>query len=93
MTSHVIASNRFGDLIRLHLGHSLGGLQKWSPAPDNAVLKAMTDTRFEVMGVSRSYLDLFWGLAGRSACSCSCRRCCCGNWRLSREPASRRSVR
>src|SRR5947209_6588191 len=44
------------------LGHSLGGLQKWSPTGDNFVLKAMTDTRFHVMGVDRSYLDLYLGL-------------------------------
>jgi hypothetical protein len=44
------------------LGHSLGGLSHWSPMGDNAVLKAMTDVRFETMGVSRSYLDLYMGL-------------------------------
>jgi hypothetical protein len=44
------------------LGHSVGGLQKWSPTQDNDVLKAMTDIRFEAMGVSRSYLDLYLGL-------------------------------
>jgi hypothetical protein len=43
-------------------GHSLGGLSHWSPIGDNAVLKAMTDVRFDVMGVSRSYLDLYVGL-------------------------------
>jgi hypothetical protein len=44
------------------LGHSLGGLQKWSPTPDNGVLSAMTGTHFLMMGVSRSYLDLYLGL-------------------------------
>lgn len=44
------------------IGHSLGGLQKWSPTADNAVLKAMTDVHFRTMGVSRSYLDLYLGL-------------------------------
>jgi hypothetical protein len=44
------------------LGHSLGGLQKWSPVGDNLVLKAMTQTRFQMMGVSRSYFDLYVGL-------------------------------
>jgi hypothetical protein len=44
------------------LGHSIGGLQKWSPTQDNAVLKAMTDVHFPAMGVSRSYLDLYLGL-------------------------------
>ena len=43
-------------------GHSMGGLQKWSPMGDNAVLTAMTDAHFNIMGVSRSYLDLFLGL-------------------------------
>src|SRR3954463_16202064 len=43
-------------------GHSAGGLQKWSPMGDNAVLAAMTNARFDIMGVSRSYLDLFLGL-------------------------------
>jgi hypothetical protein len=42
-------------------GHALGGLKKWSPTPDNAVLKAMTDVHFETMGVSRSYLDFYTG--------------------------------
>ena len=42
-------------------GHSLGGLQKWSPMGDNEVLKAMTAVRFETMGVNRSYLDFFVG--------------------------------
>ena len=42
-------------------GHSLGGLKQWSPMGDNAVLKAMRDTRFETMGVSRSYLDFYMG--------------------------------
>jgi hypothetical protein len=43
-------------------GHSVGGLQKWSPVRDNPVLTAMTDVHFPIMGVSRSYLDLFLGL-------------------------------
>jgi hypothetical protein len=44
------------------VGHSLGGLQNWSPIDNNPVLKAMTDVRFNTMGVSRSYLDLYVGL-------------------------------
>jgi len=44
------------------LGHSMGGLQQWSPMGDNAVLKAMRDVRFDTMGVSRSYLDFYMGL-------------------------------
>src|SRR5262249_27384661 len=42
-------------------GHSLGGLQKWSPMGDNEVLKAMTAVRFDTMGANRSYLDFFMG--------------------------------
>ena len=44
------------------IGHSAGGLQKWSPTPDNPVLTAMTDVHFDMMGMSRSYLDLYLGL-------------------------------
>ena len=42
-------------------GHTIGGLRKWSPMGDNAVLKAMTDVRFNTMGANRSYLDFFMG--------------------------------
>lgn len=42
-------------------GHTMGGLKKWSPMGENAVLKAMTDVRFEAMGANRSYLDFFMG--------------------------------
>jgi len=42
-------------------GHSMGGLKKWSPMGDNAVLKAMSDVHFPVYGQSRSYLDFFMG--------------------------------
>jgi hypothetical protein len=44
------------------VGHSLAGLSHWSPVGNNAVLRAMTNVRFEMMGVNRSYLDLFVGL-------------------------------
>jgi hypothetical protein len=44
------------------IGHSLGGLQKWSPNADNPVLRAMTDVHFDMMGMNRSYLDLYLGL-------------------------------
>ncbi|HVY24361.1 MAG TPA: hypothetical protein VG962_13505 [Steroidobacteraceae bacterium] len=43
------------------LGHSAGGLRKWSPMGDNDVLTAMTTVRFNVMGASRSYMDLYMG--------------------------------
>lgn len=42
-------------------GHSMGGLQSWSPNGETDVLKAMRDVRFDVMGVSRTYLDFFLG--------------------------------
>ena len=42
-------------------GHTMGGLRKWSPMGDNAVLKTMTDVRFDTMGANRSYLDFFMG--------------------------------
>ena len=42
-------------------GHTMGGLRKWSPMGDNAVLKAMTEVRFDTMGANRSYLDFFMG--------------------------------
>ena len=42
-------------------GHTLGGRKQWSPMGGNDVLRAMTDVRFDTMGVSRSYLDFFMG--------------------------------
>jgi hypothetical protein len=43
------------------LGHTMGGRKQWSPMGDNEVLKAMTDVKFQAMGVKRSYLDFFMG--------------------------------
>ena len=43
------------------LGHSLGGLKRWSPMGENEVLKAMETVRFDTMGANRSYLDFFMG--------------------------------
>jgi hypothetical protein len=42
-------------------GHSMGGLQKWSPMGENHVLNAMTAVRFDTIGANRSYLDFFMG--------------------------------
>ena len=42
-------------------GHTMGGLQKWSPMGENEVLKAMTYVRFDIMGANRSYMDFFMG--------------------------------
>jgi hypothetical protein len=43
------------------LGHSLGGLKKWSPMGDNEILRTMTTVRFDTMGANRSYLDFYMG--------------------------------
>lgn len=43
------------------VGHSLGGMQHWSPVADNPVLQSMRAVHFDVMGVSRSYLDFYMG--------------------------------
>jgi hypothetical protein len=45
----------------LALGHTLGGRKHWSPMGPNTVLDQMTVVHFEVMGVSRSYLDFYTG--------------------------------
>jgi hypothetical protein len=43
------------------VGHTLGGRNNWSPTNDNPVILAMGVVRFQVMGVSRSYLDFYRG--------------------------------
>jgi hypothetical protein len=43
------------------IGHSLGGLQNWSPNANNPVLQSMRTVHFDVMGVNRSYLDFYLG--------------------------------
>jgi hypothetical protein len=48
-------------LLLFTVGHSLGGLQRWSPMGDNEVLRQMTAVRFDTMGASRTYLDFFMG--------------------------------
>jgi len=42
-------------------GHGLAGFDDWSPQGQNDVLRAMTTVRFEVLGISRSYLDFYRG--------------------------------
>lgn len=42
-------------------GHTMGGLQFWSPAGDTEILKAMGSFRFDVQGVNRTYLDFYLG--------------------------------
>lgn len=43
------------------VGHSMGGMRNWSPVADNQVLQSMRTVHFDVMGVSRSYLDFYMG--------------------------------
>ena len=43
------------------LGHTAGGLQKWSPMGDNELLRTMRAFRFDTMGANRSYFDFFMG--------------------------------
>ena len=43
------------------VGHTMGGLKRWSPMGDNEVLRQMTAVRFDAMGASRSYLDFYMG--------------------------------
>jgi hypothetical protein len=50
-------------------GHTMGGLRKWSPMGDNAVLKAMTDVRFDTMGANHRTSTSSWDSDGPSACS------------------------
>jgi hypothetical protein len=42
-------------------GHTLGGLQSWSPAGETEVLQAMRSFRFDAEGASRTYLDFYLG--------------------------------
>jgi hypothetical protein len=42
--------------------HTIGGANSWSPVGENDVLRAMRSYRFDALGVSRSYLDLYLGL-------------------------------
>ena len=42
-------------------GHLLGGLQSWSPIGPTPVLSSMQTFRFDVSGVTRSYLDFYRG--------------------------------
>ena len=61
MTTTVLLRIASGISLVFTVGHSLGGLQKWSPMGENDVLKAMTAVRFDTMGANRSYLDFFLG--------------------------------
>ena len=61
MTTTLLLRIASGISLIFAAGHTMGGLRKWSPMGDNAVLKAMTDVRFDTMGANRSYLDFFMG--------------------------------
>jgi hypothetical protein len=43
------------------VGHTMGGMQDWSPIGQSEVLASMRTVRFDVYGVSRSYLDFYRG--------------------------------
>lgn len=42
-------------------GHTLGGLQSWSPPGETEVLRAMRSFRFAADGVNRTYWDFYIG--------------------------------
>ena len=42
-------------------GHTLGGRSSWSPPGETEVLRAMNTFRFDVAGLSRSYLEFYVG--------------------------------
>jgi hypothetical protein len=43
------------------VGHSLGGMESWSPVGETEVLKAMKSFRFDAEGVTRTYFDFYLG--------------------------------
>jgi hypothetical protein len=43
------------------IGHTVGGMQSWSPPGRTEVLDAMKSFHFDADGVSRSYLDFYLG--------------------------------
>ena len=42
-------------------GHTVGGLQSWSPPGETEVLRAMRTFRFDADGVNRTYWDFYIG--------------------------------
>jgi hypothetical protein len=44
------------------VGHTIGGMQSWSPAGETDVLRAMRSYHFDAGGVSRTYMDFYLGL-------------------------------
>jgi hypothetical protein len=51
----------------LAIGHSVGGLESWSPNGNLPVLQQMRETHFDVMGANRSFYDFYmafgWSLS------------------------------
>ena len=45
----------------LALGHSIGGLQQWSPTGENETLRAMRAFVMDVAGLRRTYFDFYIG--------------------------------
>jgi hypothetical protein len=43
------------------LGHSMGGLQSWSPIGETDTLRAMRAFQFDAGGARRTYLDFYLG--------------------------------
>lgn len=43
------------------VGHTLGGMESWSPVGETDVLRAMGAFRFDAHGSSRTYLDFYRG--------------------------------
>ena len=42
-------------------GHTMGGLDSWSPPGDTEVLRSMRSFRFDAMGWTRTYWDFYVG--------------------------------
>ena len=42
-------------------GHSLGGMESWSPVGETEVLRAMKSFHFDTEGVTRTYFDFYLG--------------------------------
>jgi hypothetical protein len=61
MTTTLLLRIASGISLLFTIGHSIGGLQKWSPMGDNEVFKAMKAVHFDVMGAQRSYFDFYMG--------------------------------
>jgi hypothetical protein len=43
------------------IGHTMGGLDSWSPQGETAVLNEMKSFHFDIFGVSRTYWDFYIG--------------------------------